>query len=106
MKVVINRCFGGFGLSDKALLMLKEKGWAVEKTSVLLNNEYWTTDPRQNNDLFRSHTDLVEVVEALGDSANGAYSKLKVVEIPDGIEYEIDECDGIEEIHEVHRKWS
>jgi len=48
---------------------------------------------------------LVQVVEELGDAASGRHAKLKVVEVPDGIDYEIDEYDGIERIAEVHRSW-
>ena len=49
---------------------------------------------------------LVDVVERLGKKANGESAELKVVEIPDGVEYEIDEYDGVESIHEKHRSWS
>jgi len=28
-----------------------------------------------------------------------------VVDIPDDIEYEIDDYDGIESVHEAHRSW-
>ena len=43
--------------------------------------------------------------ETLGEKANTRFSDLKIVEIPDGVDYEIDEYDGIESIHEKHRSW-
>lgn len=48
---------------------------------------------------------LVQVVEELGEEANGQYSSLKIVEIPGGIDWEIDEYDGWESISEKHRSW-
>lgn len=48
---------------------------------------------------------LVRTVEELGEAASGACSKLRVVEIPDGVEYQIDEYDGLESVHEKHRVW-
>jgi len=48
---------------------------------------------------------LIEVVEQLGEAANGDCAKLKVIEIPDGIEYEIQEYDGVESVHQVHSSW-
>lgn len=53
----------------------------------------------------RDHPLLVECVETLGDKANGSVAKLRIVEIPDGIDWEIDEYDGIEQIAERHRTW-
>lgn len=84
MKIVINRCFGGFGLSEEARALLGvEYAWDIQRD-----------DPR-----------LVEVVERLGKAANGQCSELRVVEIPDGVEYNLSDYDGVETIHEKHRMW-
>ncbi len=56
-------------------------------------------------DVPRDDPALAQAVEELGEKANGTYAKLEVVEIPDGTKYEIDEYDGQESIHEVHRSW-
>lgn len=86
MKVVINRCWGGFDLSDKARAMIKALG----------------------GDVYGDRDDpiLVKVVETLGEEANTEYSSLKVVEIPDDVDYYIDDYDGMETIEECHRSWS
>lgn len=85
MKVVINRCYGGFGLSEKAMKFLG------------VGNEW--------PDIARNDPKLVECVEKLGVEANGTYAELKVVEIPDDVNWEIGEYDGLEWVEEVHRKW-
>lgn len=54
----------------------------------------------------RSDPILVQTVEELGEKANGSCAKLKVIEIPDDIEWEIDEYDGMESVRECHRSWS
>lgn len=90
MKVVINVCFGGFNLSHKALEFLG------------LNNE---DDYVYYGNIDRTSPDLVRCVETLGDEASGFCSKLRVVEIPDDVDWEIANYDGIEWIEEVHRKW-
>ncbi len=77
MKICINTCFGGFGLSDEALQML---GF---KTRYPLISR---TDPR-----------LIEVVNTLGKAANGHCARLAIVDIPDeATDWEIDEYDGSE----------
>lgn len=43
--------------------------------------------------------------EALGEAADGGCASLKVVEIPDGTDYEIGEYDGMEHVAEKHRTW-
>lgn len=53
----------------------------------------------------RTDPDCVAVVEEMGEKASSRFSQLVVVEIPDGIEWEIDEYDGIETIREVSRTW-
>ena len=58
------------------------------------------------NDIKRDDVYFVKTVEDLGDAANGAYSKLKIVEIPDNVDFIIEEYDGIEWVSEKHRTWS
>ena len=53
----------------------------------------------------RKHNSLVVLVEEMGEAANGGFTKLKVVEIPDDVEYNIYDYDGMETIHEKHRSW-
>ena len=96
VKIVINNCFGGFGLSDVALgRYLELKGYPTESRSL-----YYADDGIRNDPI------LVQVVEELGDKASAKYSRLTVVEIPDDVEWTIEEYDGIESIHEIHRTWS
>lgn len=79
-KVVINNCFGGFGLSNAAKYELGEAGLNVE-------DRFSRHDPR-----------LVEVVERLGDAANSKYADLKVVDLEGETQYFITEYDGSESV--------
>ena len=45
------------------------------------------------------------MVQELGDKANGRCAELKVVEIPDGVDYQVEEYDGKEWVAETHRTW-
>lgn len=53
---------------------------------------------------------LIACVEALGgdhrQGASGPCAQLKVVEIPDGTEYQIEEYDGNEHVAEKHQTWA
>ena len=71
------------------------------ETTNELDNAYYFNVPED-----RSDPDLISVIEDLGEKSFGSYATLKIVEIPDNVEYEIDDYDGIETIHEVHRSWS
>lgn len=55
--------------------------------------------------IARNDPHLVATVETLGDNANGKCAKLRVVEIPDDVEWEISEYDGNEHVAEKHRTW-
>lgn len=90
MKVVINTCFGGFSLSELALARYNE----LANTNV---DYYYSIE--------RNDPCLVQVVEELGKESYGDYSDLKIVDIPDGISWYIQEYDGLESIHETHRVW-
>jgi hypothetical protein len=56
-------------------------------------------------DIPRNDLLLVEAVESLGEEADGEYAELDIVEIPDDIEWEIEEYDGKEWVSERHRTW-
>jgi hypothetical protein len=91
--IVINTCHGGFGLSAKAEKEYKEVASIDDK-----NWNYYTMD--------RDDPYLVQVVKRLGKEANGAHADLKIVEIPQDVDWEIGEYDGKEWIAEKHRTWS
>lgn len=100
MKVVINTCIGGFGLSKTAYKFLGLK-WD--------NYGHGTTEEIDYcyNDKNRASPKLVRCVEQLGEKANGTYARLKVVEIPDDVDWYIYRHEiGPEVIHEKHRTWS
>ena len=91
MKIVINACHGGFSLSEKALEIYRKE----------------VNDPEAYEwDIPRDHPVLIRLVQELRDEVNTGFSELKIVEIPDGIEWTICEYDGLEWVAEAHRTWS
>jgi hypothetical protein len=68
-------------------------------------DEQYVLEYASSSDLPRNDPILVQVMEELGDAASGACASLRVVEIPDGVEYEICEYDGNEHIAEKHSTW-
>ena len=70
------------------------------------SNRRWKAITLSSGPETRADPLLVQVVEELGDKANGSHAKLKIVEIPDGVKWEIDQYDGMESVDEVHRSWS
>lgn len=104
-KIVVNRCFGGFGLSDTAMLDLaNRKGWTV----VQKGRFYFLNSPEgeiTDNDIPRDDPDLVATVETLGEKAAGQFADLLIVEVPNDVEWTIEEYDGREWIAERHRCW-
>ena len=152
MKVVINKCYGGFSISALAVKRIAElqgracyfyiysgdnlipikiediqksgsslwSAYDIPDASSLRHKKAWsemTDDERhESNELHEKHSIserpdkrddhiLVRVVEELGSGANGRSANLEVVEIPDGVDYEVEEYDGMESIHEKHRAW-
>jgi hypothetical protein len=112
-KIVINVCHGGFGLSDTAMVL-----YAKLKDLVLVTNKdkygfthYYVDEVDDNKylsdrDIARDDIALVQVVETLGKAASGKYAKLRVVQVPDDVEWTIEEYDGSEWVAEAHRTWS
>jgi hypothetical protein len=91
-KIVINKKYGGFGLSDAA------------------RAEYITRTGIKSEDfcmyeVLRDDPVLVAIVEEMGEASWSDYARLKVVSIPEGVKWQIEEYDGAEHIAEVHRTW-
>lgn len=78
MKIVLNKCFGGYSVSQACADALGES------SRYMVDRE----DPR-----------LIEMVERDSKWASGTSAKLAVVELPDNTtDWEMDEYDGIESI--------
>ena len=142
MKIVINKQYGGFNLSPKAVKeYLKLKGKEVfvyemkfsgkdlyyEKAEDKVNRlflNYYTKDfgkiirskdleneiykkyGFREKDICRTDEDLIKVVEKLGEEANTTCSTLRIIEIPDDIDWIIEEYDGMEWVAERHKTWN
>ena len=105
MKVIINKCFGGFCVSEE---VYKKLGFKWDGFGFLseLENKYSDLSYRELKLAVRTDTDLVKAVEELGvEKASGSLAKLKIVEIPDDAKVYISDYDGIESIEEEHRSW-
>jgi hypothetical protein len=101
MKVVINGCYGGFGLSKEAYEFLNI-GYR-ESTGFCHPDNF---DIRVDSKDFRSSENLIKCVESLGEKANGRCASLEIIEIPDDVtDWYIDEYDGMETIREG-RSWN
>lgn len=125
-KIVINSTYGGFNISQEGFEWLIEKGVPVvgyfrdrdhggdDDQPVIYDQtigdeeqrayhrtgyfeRYWTT----YYDKHRTDPLLVEFVEKHPDKAG----TLSVVDVPDDVEWQIMEYDGLEWVAEKHRTW-
>jgi hypothetical protein len=126
VRVVYNRCYGGFSLSREAC----KRYWELQDKEVWIEDgkfsrfTVWLVPPeervkqknwssmtmKEQNDYNKKYSEqtwycrnvsrhdpiLVQVVEELGDKANGDYAKLDIEEVSGP--YRIDEYDGYESV--------
>ena len=142
MKVVINRCFGGFSLSKEGIARYCELAglpcyieedtkfkslgiftcWLLPEAERIESKEgeaFYAMSMEDRRAYNAKHSEqtvcpreierhdpvLVQVVEEMGSKADGDHAQLAVVEIPDDVNYIIEEYDGMEHIAEAHRTW-
>jgi len=136
VKIAINRCCGGFSLSKAACMRYAEiKGfelypfldkwtmerhpdWKPDDDAILIHyskipytgdNEkeacsdenYWS-----DRTIDRDDPALIQTIEELDLKASGRHAKLGIVEIPDDVQWTIEEYDGMEWVAEIHRTWN
>ena len=114
MKVVINTCYGGFGLSEIAITKMEADLDMPYGTSYITVNA--DVDPNTSkivqvfvNDSskmsFRTDPYLIKVVEELGKAASADGANLVVIEVDDdAVGPYIEEYDGVEWVAEG-RRW-
>jgi len=91
MKVLINTSYGGFGYSDQFIV-------EYYKRIGIEPGEY----PEDDEYMSRDNPDVIALFEELGSEfASGEYAQLTVVEVLDGLGYDIEEYDGAEYISEA-----
>ena len=105
MKVVINKCYGAFILSQQAinryielagLKLYSQRNKYGEGTYYYINDDQsWWDD----SSIKRTDSYLIQVIEELKELANGSCrTNLKIVEIPDNVQFKIIEYNGLEHI--------
>ena len=121
MKVAINVCFGGFSVSREVVDKLRAKGfdirvvgeyyrdgsgpikkWGDDESYHLGNDDFRIIDEDYNK--YRSHPALIKAIEESSEPS-ARFSEIRIVEIPDDADWEIDEYDGNETIREKSRSW-
>jgi len=128
MKYAINTCFGGFGLSQKALEWLRDnRDWKVlseynglyglevesalkegfklylGKGATMLRLGPLFILKEESTLKFRSNPDIIAAIEVLGEKlASGNHADIEIVETDHPIgDLEIDEYDGIETLQSI-----
>ena len=99
MKVLINGNYGGFSLSSEMMDWLDANGG---KHLTGTADGYQDCDYLWNEGKCELRADplLIKAFEKFGP-----YGYLKIIEIPDGVDFEIGEYDGAEWVQEKCRKW-
>jgi hypothetical protein len=94
VEVVINRCFGGFGLSEAAI---------EEIATIQVGPSNGRRGNRAaSNGSDRTHPALVATVKKLGKAANGDYAELAIVSVPRHLKWRISHYDGSESVVIAH----
>jgi len=130
--VVINTCFGGFGLSQEAILELYKMNapgikvetpkeyfgvdWEEKMADTIKRKAFYGSIIYEGKILadeydyahghLRADPKLVKVVRKMKDKSWGPYAELKIVRIPADVKWEVEEYDGMEHIAECHKTWS
>lgn len=113
-EIVINKCYGGFGISHEAELLYLKRAridyTTKDRTSrdetqrygpiIFVDDKEWS-----GYEISRDDPVLISVIKELGQDSWGNFSELKIIKIPADVDWDIEQHDGVEWVVEVHRKW-
>ena len=146
IKIAVNKCYGGFGLSNAAIkrywelkgrpcyfykynykkgkatyLRLSEQDidseWRcltfdlatieeVEEALASGRYEEHSLYLGGREDMWRADPHLIQVIEEMGEAANGTHAEIEIVNIPCDVRgWTIEGYDGHEWVAEKHRRW-
>lgn len=104
-KIAYNACYGGFSLSNEAILLARQISGDPKWGDAVLKGEAYGDGSICNSDWDSHHVDvprtdptLIKVIEQLGEKAGGMCSNLKIANLPEGTRYRIVEYDGFESV--------
>jgi len=109
-KIVINACYGCFCLSREAVEFMAARGNSQAIAELVESTRkrptYYGISMEFKTAYNRTDPDLVAAVESLGPVvASGDLANLRVIEVPDSVQWVIEQADGKEWVSAVHRTW-
>lgn len=127
-RVVYNNCFGGFGLHEDVVKWVRENRDSLEEEYAdedidniaerTISGEYYPdgSGPKREYSTYvhpyrldRENPLLADIVEGKTEydgQVSADVSSLRVAEVPDGVEWTIEEYDGSETVRETARTFS
>lgn len=113
-KIAVNKQYGGYSLSAefweryaelKGFNLVKIDGWFKGVYDFFKDSV--TEENRLNDeDIPRDDPVLIQVIEELGsDRVSGPCARIEIIEIPDDVNWFVEEYDGSEWVAERHRTW-
>lgn len=133
MKIAINTSKGAFNLSHTALMEYsKRKGFelypfiaeatidgrvCVPYSGQKYSWVYYSLSPIEKNDKFfpkvfdistikRNDKDLIDIISELGERQSSCGdSTIKVIDVPDNLDFVVESCNGEEWVSEKHKIW-
>lgn len=127
MKIAINTDGAHFLLSHEAIMLyakysgekiypyVEGKDGSIVQYDEKIHSDisdfiFYLTNPNGVKEYYyfnyqRNDPNLIRTIEELGDEASGYASCIKVIEIPDDVDWQIFEYEGTEQVHEKHRIW-
>ena len=100
----------------------KAKEWEEKYKKDLKEFEEYLKDPKTDfcltvfspdkeyvlsySDIERNNPLLIKCIKTLKKDVNGSFADIKIVTIPDGTDWEIDNYDGMESVEEKHNSWN